>query len=596
MPLILRSALSLEFMGAHYRFASNIRILLYLLAVALAGGCIRKTKKYSEGTVRVRISSEPATLNAFLLGDANKTTILSYVQWSPLSVDPVRLDWTPVVAESLPQTEILPDGRLRVRIRLREEATWDDGKPVTAADVLFSLKLLLCPGINSQHLRNFYLQVENAEADAQDAKAYTVTFKEPYFNAPYLAGDLYLFPEHQADSTGVLSRYTVKDMLEKPDSVARDTAVKRLAEWFNTIYNGRQFIYGCGPYRLKSWEADKRIVLERKARWWGDQIADKPGASVLFQARPQTLVFEIIKDEQTALAALRSGQIDLISGLTPNSFTSIDTTGGSFQKFTPNLMAYHALYFNLLHPVLAERPVRQALAHLVQVDEVVRVVYQNLVYPAVTFVHPSQREFLNDTLKPRAYDPSKAARLLAEAGWRDTDGDGILNKTLNGRKTDLRFTVLTNTGNLPRQQMAEMLREAARPLGIRLDVRLLELPQVIEKLRSHDFELYLGGMISSVVETDPYQIWHSAAHTMGSNFSGFRSTQADSLIEHFRTTLDRPERIKMLKTLQAIIYDEVPVVFIVAEKDRIAASGKLRNLTISDQRPGYWLGTVSLTP
>jgi peptide/nickel transport system substrate-binding protein len=548
------------------------------------------------GTVRVRINSEPATLNAFLLGDANKTTILSYVQWSPLSIDPVKLDWTPVVAESLPQSEILPDGRLRVRLRLRDEASWDDEKPVTAADVVFSFKLLLCPGVNSQHLRNFYLMMEDVEADPQDPKAYTVTFKEPYFNAPYLAGDLYLFPEHQTDSAGILRRYKVKDMLEKPDSVARDTAVKRFAEWFNNAYNGRHFLYGCGPYFLKSWEADKRIILERKSRWWGDRIAGKPETSVLFQALPKTLVFEIIKDEQSAVAALRSGQIDLISGLGPHSFTSIDTTGGHFQKFTPNLMAYHALYFNLHHPALAERSVRLALAHLVQTDEVVRVVYQNLVYPAATFIHPSRKEFLNDTLRPRAYDPSRAALLLSEAGWRDTDGDGILNKVLNGRKTNLNFTILTNSGNLPRQQMAEMLREAARPLGIRLEVHLQELPQVIEKLRTHEFEIYLGGMIASVVETDPYQIWHSTAHTLGSNFSGFHSAQADSLIERYRTTPHRAERIKILKELQAIVYEETPVVFIVAEKDRIVASGKLKNLTVSDQRPGYWLGSVEVIP
>lgn len=568
---------------------------IYIVGVIHVVGCKPK-RPAPTGTVRVRINSEPATLNAFLLGDANKTTILSYVQWSPLSIDPVKLEWIPVVAESLPQTEILPDGRLQVRVRLRDEASWDDEKPVTAADVLFSFKLLLCPGVNTQHLRNFYLLVENAEADPKDPKVYSVTFKEPYFNAPFLAGDLYLFPEHLTDSAGILRRYTVKDMLERPDSVARDTAVKRLAEWFNNAYNGRNVLFGCGPYRLKNWEADKRIVLERKPRWWGDRITERSGASVVFQARPQTLVFEIIKDEQSALAALLSGQIDLISGLSPNSFVSIDTTGRRFQKFTPNLMAYHALYFNLLHPALAERAVRLALAHLVQTDEIVRVIYQNLVYPAASFIHPSRKEFLNDTLKPRLYNPSLAAHLLSEAGWRDTDGDGVLNKTIDSRKIDLRFSVLTNTGNLPRQQMAEMLREAARPLGIRLDLRLLELPQVIEKLRSHDFDLYLGGMISSVVETDPYQIWHSAAHTMGSNFSGFRSTKADELIERYRTTSDRGERIRILKELQAIVHEEVPVVFLVAEKDRIVASGKLHQLTVSDQRPGYWLGSVEVKP
>lgn len=576
--------------------SSWFRLFIGIISISsLFPGC-RPKKPAPAGTVRIRINNEPATLNAFLLGDANKTTILSYVQWSPLSIDPVSLEWTPVVAESLPQTEQLPDGRLSVRLRLRDEALWDDGTPVTAHDVIFSFKLLLCPGVNSQHLRNFYFLVQNAEPDPMDSKAYTVTFKEPYFNAPYLAGDLYLFPEHLTDSLSALKKYSLQQILEKPDSVAGDSAVQRLATWFNTVYNGRQFIYGCGPYRLQTWEADKRIVLERKSGWWGDKIAERSGASVLFKALPEKIIFEIVRDEQTAVSALRSGQIDLMSGLSPSSFNAIDTASGAFRKFTPNLMAYHAVYFNLLHPSLADPSVRLALAHLVQTEEAVKVVYQNLVYPAATFVHPSRRELLNDTLKPRPFNPEKAALLLTQAGWRDTDRDGILDKMINGRRAQLRFTLLTNTGNLPRQQMAEMLREAAKPLGISLDVKILELPLVIENLKSHSFELYLGGMISSVVETDPFQIWHSSAHTLGSNFSGFRSARADSLIERYRVTLDRAERIRMLKELQAIVYQEVPVVFIVAEKDRIAASGKLRNLTISDQRPGYWLGTVSLAP
>lgn len=556
-------------------------------------GCLQPESR-PHGTVRVRINSEPATLNGFLLGDANKTTILSYLQWSPLSIDPLGLDWTPVVAEALPQVDSLIDGRLSVKIRLRKEARWDDGRPVTGADAVFSLKLLLCPGVNSQHLKNFYLLMEDARVAEKDSQTYEVIFRKPYFNAPFLAGDLYLFPEHKTDSTGVMRRYSVRDMLERPDSVARDSNIQKLAHWFNTEYHGRRYVFGCGPYRLKSWETDKRIVLERKENWWGDALSNKNNVPVFFTARPQTLVFEIIKDEQSALAALRSGQIDLINGISPLAFEQVDTQQSPLQKFTPNQMAYHALYFNLRHPVLAEKEIRRALAHLVPTADIVHVVFRNTVYPAATFIHPTRTEWLNDTLRPYPFNVQYASEVLRKNGWHDSDKDGIPDKLLQGRRQKLRFTILTNTGNPARQNMAEMISASAAQAGIKLDIRLMELPQMIEKMRSHDFDMFLGGMVSSVVESDPFQIWHSTAYSMGSNFTGFSRPEADALIERYRVTLDRRQRMEQLKKLQALVYEEIPVVFIVAEKDRMVASARLRGLTVSDQRPGYWLGTVDL--
>lgn len=567
-------------------------------AVALLHSCKPRTQAPS-GTVRVRINEEPATLNGFLLSDANKTTILSYIQWSPLSIDPFTLQWTPVVADSLPSTVVLPDGRLRVTLRLRREAKWDDGRLVTVKDVLFSLKLLLCPGVNSQHLRNFYINMEGAEEDTEDSLAYHVIFREPFFNAPTLAGDLYLFPEHLLDSTYILRRYTVADMLRRGDSVSQDKDVQRLAEWFNTQYNGRQVVHGCGPYRLNKWETDKRIILERKKHWWGDPLSNRPGISAFFKAKPQTLVFEVIRDEQTALSALRSGQLDVLGGISAADFKRLaDSAGTRFQTFSPNLMAYHALHFNMRHPVLATLPVRRALAHLINTEEVVRVVFENMVYPAATFIHPSRKEMLNDTLKPYAYNPKLAAELLRKEGWMDTDRDGILDKIIQGRRLSMRFTLYTNSGNTARLRMAELFREACRPLGIAIEVQTLELRQLIEKMKAHHFDMYIGGMISSVVDPDPYQIWHSQAYTTGSNFTGFGTPASDALIERYRRSLDRKERLQLLKELQAIVYEQVPAVFIVAEKDRIAVSPRLRNITISDQRPGYWLGTaeVSRTP
>ncbi|MCX7767396.1 MAG: ABC transporter substrate-binding protein [Flavobacteriales bacterium] len=573
-----------------------LRIIVALAFVAvLLNGCKPRTQAPS-GTVRVRINEEPATLNGFLLSDANKTTILSYIQWSPLSIDPLTLQWTPVVADSLPRTHVLPNGRLRVTLRLRPEAHWDDGRPVTAKDVLFSLKLLLCPGVNSQHLRNFYINLEGAEADTEDSLVYHVIFREPLFNAPSLAGDLYLFPEHLLDSTYILRRYTVADMLFRGDSIAQDKDVQRLAEWFNTHYNGRQVLHGCGPYRLKQWEADKRLVLERKKPWWGDTLSSRPGISVFFQARPQTIVFEIIRDEQTALSALRSGQLDVLGGISAAVFKKLaDSAGTRFQTFSPNLMAYHALHFNMRHPVLTALPVRKALAHLINTEDIVRVVFENMVYPAATFIHPSRKELLNDTLKPYAYNPKLAAEILRNEGWKDTDGDGILDKIIQGRRQSMRFTLYTNSGNAARLRMAEMFREACRPLGIAIDVQTLELRQLIERIRSHHFDMYMGGMISSVVDPDPYQIWHSQAYTTGSNFTGFGTPASDALIERYRRSLDRTERLRLLKELQAIVYEQVPAVFIVAEKDRIAVSSRVQNITISDQRPGYWLGTAEVS-
>ena len=110
-----------------------------------------------EDIIRVRLTQEPNNLNGFLLGDLNKNTILSYLQWAPLAVDPVLLDWMPLVAKDVPQTELQPDGTLKVTIQIRDEVTWDNGDSLTADDVLFSFKLLFCHGLSSPVFPFFYI-------------------------------------------------------------------------------------------------------------------------------------------------------------------------------------------------------------------------------------------------------------------------------------------------------------------------------------------------------------------------------------------------------------------------------------------------------
>ena len=583
-----------------YSFARDLRCLLlavpvlHLLSCGGSKTAEAPPKPVADFTLKIRMTPEPPGLNSLTVNDQNKTIIFSYISFSPIGIDLKKLDWAPILAKEMPKLENLPDGKQRVTIELREEATWDNGTPVLAEDVAFSLKAAKIPTINQPSIRGYYRDIEDLQIDPANPRRYSVIFAQPYMLSATIAGDMTIFPKYVYDPKGALDKVTVKELYEQGDNYKADSAVLKFSEEFQSDKFNRETVVGCGPYELASWEAGARITLKRKKDWWGDKLKEKPNH--YFEAYPSTLVFEFIKDETAAVTALKAGELDMMYSIDPMVFTEdlpkSDKFKQQFNTFTPQLLGYESVGINMRKEPLTDVRVRRALAYLADVDRILSSVYYGLGQRINTYIPESKKDWVNPNLVPYTYDPAKAKQLLAEAGWTDSDGNGVLDKTEKGRKKEFKIDLFYNTGNVRREKIALLYGEDLQKVGIKAEIKALEIPVLVDNLKQHNFDIYVGGFIQSVIESDPYQLWHTASAKGGTNFPGFGDAQSDSLIDAYRLETDVTKRQQMLKTLQQMIYDQVPVVFLCTGKERIAIKKIYTNEVISDQRPGFWLGSL----
>jgi peptide/nickel transport system substrate-binding protein len=303
-----------------------------------------------------------------------------------------------------------------------------------------------------------------------------------------------------------------------------------------------------GPYRLRKWAAGQELVL--------DSYHD------YFEGRPYIdhYVYRVIPDPATMFLELQAGGIDMM-GLTPIQYTKQTNTDffrKNFQKFRYPTFAYTHMAFNLKHPFFKDKRVRQAIAYAIDKSEIVDVVLFGLGSPATGPYVPNTWPY-NTNVKKYEYNPEKARQLLKEAGWEDTDGDGILDKD----GIPFKFTIRTNMGNNLRKNTATIIQWRLEKIGIKVDIEALEwstfVNEFIDKKR---FEAVILGW-SIGLDPDQYDIWHSSkTKEKEFNFVSYNNPEVDKLLEEGRRTFDIRERKKAYFRIQEILADELPYIFL----------------------------------
>jgi len=189
-------------------------------------------------------------------------------------------------------------------------------------------------------------------------------------------------------------------------------------------------------------------------------------------------------------------------------------------------------------------------------------------------------------IKPYPYDPKAALALLKSAGWDYLPGGDVLQK--DGKPFE--FVFLLSAGSKLGEQIATMLQENLKEIGIAMSIQRLEWAVFIQKIEVHNFDACTMGW-SLGWETDPYQIWHSSqAVEKGSNFVGFKDAEADKLMDEARKEFDPEKRRQMYYRLQEIIHDEQPYTFLFTNKALVAVSRRFRNVEVYPMgiAPLYW--------
>ncbi|MEE2678148.1 MAG: ABC transporter substrate-binding protein [Myxococcota bacterium] len=508
----------------------------------------------------LHLLSDPENLNPVTASDAGASQVLNWIFQSLLTIDPETLEQRPVLARSLPK---ISDDHLTYTFTLRDDINFADGTPLTAEDVVFTAKVIRNPKVAAPHLRNYYDSVRNVVA----VDAHTVRFdlREPYFRNEWTLGSLDVLPRHYYDPEDLLSGIGVADLNAWEDlSPEQQERARRFAKQFNTGYQRRPM--GSGAYVLADPKRDfvtgQQIVLRHRDNFWAPDDTD------LGDGWFDRIVFRIINDREAAFVALKAGDLDVI-GLTPIQAVRQAGTERFQERFGKQAEirgAYTYVGWNQRRKIFQDPRVRRALSHLVDKRNLVDKVMLGLAEPVEGPVFNKRPEY-RDALEPWEYSPAKAKALLAEAGWEDTDGDGILDKEIDGERVPLRFELISNAGNDERKKVGLAVIDSFKKNGIDASFRSVDWSILLDKVSHFDYDAVVLGWTSggAAIPPDGYQIWHSSqAVEDGSNHVAFVNEEVDGILEAYRVEFDPEQRNRLYDRFQEILYEEQPYTFLYA--------------------------------
>jgi peptide/nickel transport system substrate-binding protein len=410
--------------------------------------------------------------------------------------------------------EVSPDG-LTITFHLRRGVKWHDGTPFTAEDVLFGFRTITDPKTPTAYAGD-YLEVKRAEV--LGTHTFRVTYRKPF--APGLStwGNLVVLPKHLLAGQDITKSKLTREPI------------------------------GTGPYRFKQWLTQEKIVLESNPDY--------------FEGRPYIdgYIYRIIPDPATMFLELKAGGVDWM-GLTPIQYrrqTNYPAFDRAFRKYNYLPFSYTYLGYNLLSPLFQDKRVRQAISYAIDKEEIIKVVLLGLGEISTGPYKPGAW-YYNPHVNRYPYDPERAKELLREAGWEDSDGDGILDR--DGEPFE--FTILLNWGNQSRLNSAEIIQWRLGQIGIKVKLRVMEWASFInEYIDKKRFEAVILGW-STGVDPDQYDIWHSSKTDYKElNFISYKNREVDALLEQARRVFDREERKQYYFRFQEILAEEQPYTFL----------------------------------
>lgn len=546
------------------------KTVLFCLVIVLcsAYSCINSVKyKRTGNSVVVRMESDADRLN----------TILTQTQYGNFPADHCHLnlmtfndsfDLVPYLVKAQPIIKDLPNGAVSFTFEMLDEAVWDDGKSVTGNDYLFTLKTVLNPKIEGTS-EAFVEEIKEVQVDPKNPKRFTVVMSpKTIYSLEFATNSFSIIPEHIMDPKGLMKAIPFNDLInpDKAEALAANPKIVEFAELFNSpaYSNDPKYLVGCGPYRIDSWTAGEKIVVKKKKDWWGDKFAK---TNPLFVANPDEIIFKIIVDPAATTAALKNEEIDATNRLTPEDYLDLQKNEAVSERYnflSPTTMTYFCVATNTRNPKLADKRVRNAIAHVLDVDELIQELYLGFGERTCSPV-PLKSPDYNKNLKPIPFDINKAKALLAEAGWKDSNNNGIVDKMIGGQSTELSLSYFYTAGKETAQQMALLFQDNAKKAGIEIKPKALPGPELTGKWASHEFDLLSAGRRISPIWS-PEQNWR----TDSDNRSGFGNAETDALIDQIPITFDAKKRRSMYYRLQEIIFEEQAEIFLFTLKECVA--------------------------
>lgn len=484
-------------------------------------------------------------LTPLVSSDVYQTWVELLVMEGLAQLNPQTLEFEPKLAESWDVSE---DG-LVMTFKLRDGVRFSDGKALTAEDVKFTFDWIRNPEVQAERARSYLDKLESVEV--VDPRTIRFTFNEPYFlNFETIA----------------LTSIMPKHFYEK---------------YSPTQYNESiGLLMGSGQYMLPSptsWTPAEDVTLVRNPRYWGT-----PGTM-------DHIVFKQVQDEAAEQVMFRNGQLDRLAA-TPDMFDQMKqdpqiqemayplSYDSAFSGYTYLGWNQERLVNGQPQPTLfADPKVRRALTMMIDRQRLADELYRGYASVASGPFAPTSEQS-NPEIEPWPFDIDAAQELLAEVGWADRNGDGVLE---NEQGEPLRFTLLYSQGAAFTEQIVLAIQDSLTEGGVLVELEGVDWPVLIQRLEASNFDVVTLGWSSSP-ESDPYQIFHSDnAKVGGDNRIGYRSSRLDAAIEAARVEMDKEKRMKLWHDVHGILHEDQPYTFLLNRQALRFFNNRLKNVESS---------------
>ncbi len=517
-------------------------------------------------TLVASIRGEPRSFNRYTARDLTTVVITFLTQAGLVRIDHTTNRLEPELAESW---ELLPD-HLTYRLKLRPGLRFSDGEPFSSDDVVFSFRAIYDKHGDSVLAETLQVRGEPLIVVAENATTVTIRFPSPFGPGLRLLDGVPMLPRHRLEPSLVRGQFGSAWRAATPPSE----------------------IAGLGPFLLRRYDPGERLVFDRNPLYWRREGGRRLPAV-------DHVVLEVVPDQAAEQLQLETGAIDLTqSELRPSDYAALRRAADRGRMTLTELglgLDGDLFWFNLTsakakdarsrwlqHPAF-----RRAVAHAVNRDTFVDVVYFGAAVPGYTVVSPGNKEWHTDTPAPR-YDVGEAKRLLASLSLSDRTADG----TLHDREgVPVRFTLLTQKGNTSLERGAAVIRDSLAPLGIRVDVVELEVGALVQHLMKGDYDAAYFRLVTT--DGDPalnLDFWLSSgsAHVWNPE-QPHPSTEweqrIDALMEQLSTTLDPPRRHELFADVQRIMAREMPALCFAFPRLWVAMGSRVTHATPAAFRP-----------
>ncbi len=513
-----------------------IPVLAFAALLASCGG--GQTIERSKDTLILRLEANPVTLNPVSAVDGYANEVFSFMFDSLIELNS-NIEPIPCIAKSWDWTEKTVEGEKKyiLTFHLRDDVYWHDGVKFTAQDMVFTYEKIMDPASKALNkIAAFEGIVDSVEAP--DDYTLVVTYNTPYAPA-VLSWGITPLPKH------------LYEQYKTPE------------EFLASPYN--RMPVGTGPYRIVRWETAKIIELERVTNYWREP------------PHFQKIIFKIVADDNVALAAFKRGDFDVFV-LSADQYENEKDEPyftNRYQLFRYLSYGYSQIAWNCgSNSIFADRRVRQAMTCAIDRYSIVSNIYHNLaVVVSGPFLYSTWA--YNMDVPPYPFDLDKAKSLLTEAGWTDSDGDGILDK--DGKKLEFELTL----GDTPNgKAVALNLKENLAKLGGIVNLRILEWSALSQRLDEHNFDGLLFAWTLGA-DQDAYDMWHSSQIANGLNFCNYSNPELDRLLEQGRAEFDIRKRAEIYHRIHRIVAEDEPYTFLFTLKRTTAGVRELKGVQVT---------------